>query len=112
LYRGGDLFLMPSSFEPCGISQMLAMREAQPCVVHGVGGLRDTVEHDRTGFVFSGNTPGEQATEFVATVEKALALKVNDADRWQKICRRAASQRFDWAQSARQTVEQLYGFAD
>ena len=112
LYRGCDLFLMPSSFEPCGISQMLAMREAQPCVVHGVGGLRDTVEHDRTGFVFSGNTPGEQATEFVATVEKALALKVSDADRWRKICMRAASQRFDWAQSARQTVEHLYGFAD
>jgi len=112
LYRGGDLFLMPSSFEPCGISQMLAMREAQPCVVHGVGGLRDTVAHDRTGFVFGGNTPGDQATEFVATVEKALALKVDDADRWQKLCIRAASQRFDWAQSARQTVEQLYGFAD
>ncbi len=112
LYRGGDLFLMPSSFEPCGISQMLAMRSAQPCVVHAVGGLRDTVEHDRTGFVFSGNTPCDQATEFVATVEQALTLKVNDADRWQRIRVRAASQRFDWSQSARQTVEHLYGFAD
>jgi starch synthase len=112
LYRGGDLFLMPSSFEPCGISQMLAMRAAQPCVVHGVGGLCDTVEHDRTGFVFSGNAPREQATEFVATVEQALALKVNDTDRWQRMCTRAASQRFDWARSARQTVEHLYGFAD
>jgi len=112
LYRGGDLFLMPSSFEPCGISQMLAMRAAQPCVVHGVGGLRDTVEHDRTGFVFAGNTPGEQAAEFVTTVQQALALKANDADRWQRICIRAASQRFGWEQSAQQTVEHLYGFAD
>jgi starch synthase len=91
---------------------MLAMRAAQPCVVHGVGGLCDTVEHDRTGFVFSGNAPREQATEFVATVEQALALKVNDTDRWQRMCTRAASQRFDWARSARQTVEHLYGFAD
>lgn len=37
LYRGGDLFLMPSSFEPCGISQMQAMRGATPCIVHHVG---------------------------------------------------------------------------
>jgi starch synthase len=112
LYRGGDLFLMPSSFEPCGISQMLAMRAAQPCVVHGVGGLCDTVEHDKTGFVFGGNAPGEQASNFVATVDQALALRVNDHDRWQSICIRAASQRFDWSQSARQTIEHLYGFAD
>ncbi len=112
LYRGGDLFLMPSSFEPCGISQMLAMRAAQPCVVHGVGGLCDTVEHDKTGFVFAGTTPVEQANNFVAMVDQALNLRVNDNDRWQSICTCAASQRFDWSQSARQTIKQLYGFAD
>jgi len=44
LYRQGDLFFMPSSFEPCGISQMLALRAGQPCLVHHVGGLRDTVQ--------------------------------------------------------------------
>jgi starch synthase len=111
LYRGGDLFLMPSSFEPCGISQMLAMRSAQPCVVHGVGGLRDTVDDGRTGFVFTGNSTANQAAEFVDAVDRALALKTKDHDRWETLCIRAASRRFDWATSARQTIEQLYGFA-
>ena len=111
LYRAGDLFLMPSSFEPCGISQMLAMRAAQPCVVHGVGGLKDTVNHGRSGFVFGGDTTSEQAGQFVASVERALELKADDHDQWQKICIRAASARFSWSQSARETVEKLYGYA-
>ncbi len=108
LYRAGDLFLMPSSFEPCGISQMLAMRAAQPCVVHGVGGLRDTVIDGKTGFVFGGDNPVEQATEFVATVDRALNMKSGDNDRWQTLCIHAASERFDWKRSARKTIEELY----
>jgi starch synthase len=108
LYRVGDLFLMPSSFEPCGISQMLAMRAAQPCVVHGVGGLRDTVDDMRSGFVFDGATTGEQAGRFVDKVLQALELKTNDHDEWQKICIRAANARFSWSGSARATIEQLY----
>ena len=99
---------MPSSFEPCGISQMLAMRAAQPCVVHGVGGLCDTVKDEMTGFVFGGPGPGEQADEFVAAVSRALDMKSGDNDRWQTICIRAASERFDWARSAQRTIEELY----
>lgn len=109
LYRAGDLFLMPSSFEPCGISQMHAMRAAQPCVVHGVGGLLDTVEDGRTGFVFGGGTRREQAQNFVAAVGQALTVKRDDGDRWQSICIRAASQRFSWAHAAAQVIEELYG---
>jgi starch synthase len=112
LYHAGDLFLMPSSFEPCGISQMLAMRAAQPCVVHGVGGLRDTVEDNKTGFVFEGDTPARQAANFVAAVDKALALKSNAPERWQNLRRTAAAQRFDWARSARQTIDELYQSAN
>jgi starch synthase len=108
LYRAGDLFLMPSSFEPCGISQMLAMRATQPCVVHGVGGLRDTVQNNRSGFVFAGRTPQQQAKNFVATVERALTVKTDKNDEWQKICIHAASARFSWRRSAQQTIEQLY----
>jgi starch synthase len=108
LYRVGDLFLMPSTFEPCGISQMLAMRAAQPCVVHGVGGLRDTVEDGRTGFVFDGASTPMQAQAFVAAVDRALILKEGEQDRWQTLCIRAASRRFDWATTAKQTIGNLY----
>ena len=108
LYRAGDLFLMPSSFEPCGISQMLAMRSGQPCVVHGVGGLHDTVESGSTGFVFAGATRREQAAAFVDCVQHALQLRHDHPNRWQKIRKRAAAQRFDWASSAKQYIRQLY----
>ena len=111
LYRTGSLFLMPSTFEPCGISQMLAMRSAQPCVVHGVGGLRDTVDDEKTGFVFGGDTPQQQAAAFVASVRRALKIKSEENDRWQRICIRAASARFSWAKAAQQTVDQLYDSA-
>ena len=108
LYRAGDLFLMPSSFEPCGISQMLAMRDAQPCVVHGVGGLKDTVEDGVTGFVFGGYSPDMQADDFVMTTERALALRSFDPIRWEEIRRAAAAKRFDWATSAQSTIDTLY----
>lgn len=109
MYRAGDLFLMPSSFEPCGISQMLAMRAGQPCVVHAVGGLRDTVREGVTGFRFSGASPRAQARQFVAAVDRAGALRRDEPERWRSICEAAANQRFTWSESARQYVVKLYG---
>lgn len=108
LYHAGDLFLMPSSFEPCGISQMLAMRRAQPVVAHRVGGLGDTIINNETGFLFDGATPGEQADAFVDTTLDALAVRTEDPLRWQDIREAAAAQRFDWASAARQTIDALY----
>ena len=112
LYAAGNLFLMPSSFEPCGISQMLAMRSGQPCVVHGVGGLRDTVRHGETGFVFGGDTAREQADNFVATTLAALARRTDDPDGWKSICDRAKAERFSWELAARRTIDELYGIQD
>ena len=109
LYAAGDLFLMPSSFEPCGISQMLAMRNGQPCVVHGVGGLRDTVEHGATGFVFGGASRDEQADAFVSTTLAALGRRADDPVAWKALRRRAGAQRFSWALSAGRTARELYG---
>ncbi len=108
LYRGGDLFLMPSSFEPCGISQMLAMRDGQPCVVNAVGGLCDTVRDGETGFVFRGSTPREQAEAFVTRVDAALELRADRPLCWAGIAERAGRERFDWDTAARHYIEQLY----
>ena len=108
LYRSGDLFLMPSSFEPCGISQMLAMRVSVPCVVHGTGGLRDTVENRVTGFVFGGRTPFEQAVDFIGTVQQALEFRETEADEWQAMRKAAGAMRFDWRRSAQQTITEMY----
>jgi starch synthase len=112
VYAAGDLFLMPSSFEPCGISQMLAMRSGQPCVVHGVGGLRDTVVHGETGFVFGGETPRAQADNFVTATREALAWRSDDPAGWKTMCERAMEQRFSWQLCAERTVRELYGFND
>ena len=108
LYRAADLFLMPSSFEPCGISQMLALRAGQPCVVHGVGGLRDTVEDGVTGFVFGGESPAAQGAGFVMAVSRALDLRRRDPDAWRAMSDAAAAQRFSWDRAAARTASLLY----
>jgi starch synthase len=108
LYANGDLFLMPSSFEPCGISQMLAMRDGQPCVAHRVGGLKDTVTGGVNGFSFEGATVGEQAENFVAACLRAVELRREEPERWQGIRRNAAAARFTWDATAAAYLEQLY----
>jgi len=108
LYASADLFLMPSSFEPCGISQMLAMREGQPCVVHAVGGLKDTVKDGITGFVFEGDKPARQAGDFLRTVLDAVAIKSTGQPRWQEICTNAKNERFSWDIAARTYQQGLY----
>jgi starch synthase len=108
LYATADLFLMPSSFEPCGISQMLAMRVGQPCVVHAVGGLKDTVEHGVTGFVFAGDTVAAQAENFVSCVREALLVRQKEPSRWKKICATAAERRFSWQVAALNYQHKLY----
>lgn len=108
LYTCGDLFLMPSSFEPCGIGQMLAMRAGQPCLVHRTGGLRDTVTPGVNGFGFEGETLTDQVDAMIATLNTALDLHSHSSNDWKKVCDAAAQARFEWDQSAKQYIETLY----
>ena len=108
LYVHGDLFLMPSAFEPCGISQMLAMRAGQPCVVHAIGGLKDTVQHMQTGICFSGSTPEELGLNFVDQTLRAIRAQCNKPADFAQIRAGARAQRFLWEDSVRQYVERLY----
>ena len=107
VYASGNLFLMPSSFEPCGISQMLAMRAGQPCLVHAVGGLVDTVEDGVNGFTFSGRDDPERARVFLQRLDEALQMRREQPRAWQALVESARAARFLWADAARACEEQL-----
>lgn len=112
IYRTGDLFVMPSSFEPCGISQMMAMRAGQPCLVHAVGGLYDTVEEGFSGYRFAGDSLAAQTHALRDAVQRAMQDFQNDDKRWALLRRNAASLRFRWTKSASLYQQHLYQFND
>jgi starch synthase len=108
LYSRGDLFIMPSLFEPCGISQMLAMRAGQPCIVHATGGLKDTVSHMKNGFSFEGDTYADLVDAFLKAADIALRLRASNEKKWNAIRTSARKARFTWSDAAKEYCELLY----
>lgn len=108
IYLESNLYFMPSLFEPCGISQMLAMRNGNPCLVHHTGGLKDTVAHLKTGFSFDGETYDEKIASMLSTFDLALDIFQNDKPRWKKIANNAKKMRFTWDKSVSEYYEKLY----
>jgi len=107
IYAGGDLFLMPSHFEPCGIGQMLAMRYGMLPIVRETGGLADTViNYDNrdadmgTGFVFQ----WEESQAVLGTLRWAIQTYHQRPDAWRRLQRRAMEQDFSWSNSAQQYI--------
>jgi starch synthase len=101
IYAGADLFLMPSRYEPCGLSQMIAMRYGCVPVVRTVGGLNDTVRHGETGFTFKDPTAKALADAI------RLAMKIYpDRAAWEKMQRAGMSQDYAWVNSAEKYLEQ------
>lgn len=109
IYAACDIFLMPSAFEPCGLSQMMAMRYGTLPLVHEVGGLRDTVipynryEKTGTGFTFN-NFSGYWLT---TTLSLALDVYYNHKEDWQMLQQNAMSTDFSW-DTASLAYEDLY----
>ncbi|MEH6678991.1 MAG: glycogen/starch synthase [Sediminicola sp.] len=108
IYFESDLYFMPSLFEPCGISQMLAMRNGQPCLVHHTGGLKDTVTHMETGFSFDGNTFDEKMRDMQRVFDEVLDIYMNDKQLWKKIRSNAKKMRFTWKKSLDEYYQKLY----
>ena len=106
IYAGSDLFLMPSLFEPCGLSQMYALRYGTPPVVRRTGGLADTVadlDGDRgTGFVFT--EPRSDA--LLAALRRAEAV-LAEAEAWAALQRRGMACDFGWSGPVRR-YERMY----
>src|SRR5690606_6513611 len=96
VYAGSDALAMPNRFEPCGLSQMIAMQYGTLPIVRAPGGLRDTVEHLRTGFVF------EHATADGVAWAAAGAWAVGPGTgRWRALAQAAVRQARSWEASAR-----------
>jgi starch synthase len=95
IYAGSDMFLMPSRYEPCGLSQMIAMRYGCVPVVRAAGGLNDTVKHGVTGFVFE--KPHHMS--LAAAIKSALKI-LAEREKWQAIQRAGMAQDFSWENSA------------
>ncbi len=102
IYAGSDMLLMPSRYEPCGLSQMIAMRYGCIPIVSAVGGLKDTVLDGETGFIL----PRATAVRLAARIRDALEV-FPDRIRWAQMQRTGMEQDFSWAVSARHYF-QLY----
>lgn len=111
MYAAADMFLMPSKFEPCGLSQIIAMRYGTLPIVRETGGLKDTVQPyneftgEGTGFSFS-NFNGDEMGD---AVFRAARLFWDNREAWDQLVTQAMSQDFSWTRSADKYLD-LYFF--
>ncbi|MBD2869515.1 glycogen synthase GlgA [Paenibacillus arenilitoris] len=102
IYAGSDLFAMPSKFEPCGLSQLLALRYRSVPIVRETGGLKDTIQAydeytgEGNGFSFA----NYNAHDYMYTVRRALSLYRNE-EAWKQIVRNGSKEDYSWNRSAR-----------
>lgn len=106
VYAGSDIIMMPSHYEPCGLTQMIAMRYGAVPLARSTGGLADTIKDYNhlsgtgTGFLFSGRWP----SAFAECVKRAICV-FSSRDMWSELQRRCMKQRFYWRTSARKYMQ-------
>ncbi|MHC5216165.1 glycogen synthase GlgA [Enterococcus sp. LJL128] len=106
-YAGADLFLMPSAFEPCGLSQMISMRYGTLPIVHEIGGLKDTVipynpiTKEGTGFGFY----EFRSFYLMEAIKQAAELYKQEPAIWQELIRAAMATDFSWRQPGQQYID-------
>lgn len=100
VYAGSDMLLMPSKFEPMGLSQIIAMRFGTVPIVRKTGGLADTVHDDRTGFVFN----HYDANALLWAIRRALDVWYNHKEVWRAMQKRIMKKDFSWKYSAKKYV--------
>ena len=106
IYAASDMFLMPSKYEPCGLSQMIAMRYGSIPIVRETGGLKDSVvpfnpvEKTGTGFTFK----TFNAYDMLDAINRALGSYYNEEE-WKAVVTNAMNEDFSWRQSAKKYIE-------
>ena len=106
IYAGSDMFLMPSMFEPCGLSQMISLRYGTIPIVRETGGLRDTVQPyneftgEGNGFTFT----NYNAHDMLHVVELAIRIYKEDKKAWTALIRKAMKGSYGWDRSAQEYI--------
>ena len=106
---GTDIFLMPSRFEPCGLSQLYSLRYGSIPIVHATGGLVDTIVNADPQTLASGSANGFSFREYTPSAFsdalRCACTLFGQADRWRRLVRYGMNQDWSWAQSAKRYVE-------
>ncbi|MBO5179748.1 MAG: glycogen synthase [Clostridia bacterium] len=106
IYAGSDIFMMPSMFEPCGLSQLISFRYGTIPVARRTGGLNDTVvgylgnKEEGNGFTFWGS----RTEDLIEVTNKAIQT-YNDKDTWTSLVERAMTQDYSWSRSAKEYIK-------
>lgn len=112
IYAGADMLLIPSRYEPCGLTQMIAMRYGCIPVARATGGLVDTIfdnipDKPNTGFLFN----QANASQMVDAIQRAMQA-FSEKDNWRTIQRNGMSQDFSWERSAKQYADLYFSLCD
>jgi starch synthase len=101
IFAGSDCLLVPSKFEPCGLTQMIAMRYGTIPLVRKTGGLADSVTDGKTGFVFD----EYRVEDLCKKMWRAITLREDELKKWHAMVTRVMKEDFSWVRSAKEYLE-------